>query len=119
MNHTDRPATGRVRARAHHVLGILAAAATLICLALGLTFWIWLADWRFAATGVLGLLVGIVCIGASQPKRPSRTPQQAAVDNAISAALIEHYGFLPLTTRYGAASLAREHVEAWKAGESW
>lgn len=112
MTNPNRPATGRVQARAHHA----AAAVSLTMLALGPLAWVWSGDWRWLPTGLAGLLIALLTAAAAQPPRPRRTPAEAIVENAISDTLVKQYGFLPLTVRYGAASLAREHVEAWQAG---
>lgn len=42
-----------------------------------------------------------------------KTPDTAAVDNAVTTVLTEHYGFLPLHVRYAAAEAARNVIEEW------
>jgi predicted HAD superfamily Cof-like phosphohydrolase len=41
-----------------------------------------------------------------------RQPDAALVDNVVAAVLIEHYGYLPPSIRYGAAEAARAVIEA-------
>lgn len=43
-----------------------------------------------------------------------KDPKWQVVDNAISATLLDQYGFLPLTVRYDAAEAARRVVDAWR-----
>lgn len=41
-------------------------------------------------------------------------PDSNAVDNAIAETLQQHYGWVPLSVRYGAATAARAIVEQWR-----
>lgn len=53
----------------------------------------------------------------SEANPETRNPQWRAVDNALSDALTEQYGFLPLAVRLSAAEAARRVVEDWRSGE--
>lgn len=90
-------------------------AAGLVLLVLGLIAWLWSGDWRWALTGLAGLLVGTFAAGVTANRKPTSPPAPAAVDNAIAATLTAQYGFLPLSVRYGAAKQARQVVEGWRS----
>lgn len=68
------------------------------------------------AEGVAAPLQTAEAATGAQPEGEKNPPWQA-VDNAVSGALIEQYGFLPLGVRYSAAEAARRVVEDWRSGE--
>lgn len=60
---------------------------------------------------------GAAPLQAAEAATETKDPQWQAVDNAVSAALTEQYGFLPLGIRLSAAEAARRVVEDWRSGE--